>query len=70
MALHPGLRRTHRVVSVLFLLTIPPAAVASFTATAGEPSPVVYLPLLPLFGLIITGTYLLLRPWVRRLRAS
>jgi hypothetical protein len=30
---------------------------------------VVYLPLFPLLGLTLTGTYLLVRPWVRRLRA-
>lgn len=67
MEAHTVLRRSHRVIAVLFLLSVPPAALAS--NTAGDPSAVVYLPLFPLLGLTITGTYLLLRPWVRRLRA-
>lgn len=67
MEAHVLLRRAHRVVAVLFLATILPAAVAS--GGTGDPSPVVYLPLFPLLGLTITGTYLLARPWVRRLRA-
>lgn len=64
------LRRTHRVVATLFLLTIPPAGYFSLSATGGEVSPVVYLPLFPLFGLILTGGYLLARPWALRLRAN
>jgi hypothetical protein len=63
------LRRTHRVISILFLLSIPPAAYYSFTGDRANPSPVVYLPLFPLFGLMLTGTYLLVRPWVLRWRA-
>lgn len=66
MAVHVILRRAHRVIAVLFLLAIPPAAVAS--GSGGDPSAVVYLPLFPLLGLTITGTYLLVRPWVQRLR--
>lgn len=62
------LRRVHRVIAVLFLVTIPPAAYFSFTATGGEVSPVVYFPLIPLFGLTLTGSYLLVRPWVRWLQ--
>jgi hypothetical protein len=62
------LRRTHRVIAVLFLVTIPPAAYFSFTATGDDVSPVVYFPLVPLLGLALTGTYLLVRPWVQRLR--
>jgi hypothetical protein len=62
------LRRTHRVIAVLFLVTIPPAAYFSFTATGDEVSPVVYFPLVPLLGLALTGSYLLVKPWVQRLR--
>jgi 4-amino-4-deoxy-L-arabinose transferase-like glycosyltransferase len=70
MAFDGALRRTHRVIAVLFLLAIPPAGYFSLSAAGGEVSPVVYLPLFPLFGLILTGGYLLVRPWVRRLRAN
>ncbi|WP_247004858.1 hypothetical protein [Halosolutus gelatinilyticus] len=68
MAINVFLRRTHRVIAVLFLVTIPPAGFFSFSATGSEVSPVVYLPLFPLLGLILTGTYLLVKPWARRLR--
>lgn len=68
MAAEVFLRRTHRVIAVLFLVTIPPAAYFSFTATGDEVSPVVYFPLVPLLGLALTGTYLLVKPWVQRLR--
>lgn len=62
------LRRTHRVIAILFLLSIPPAGYFSFTGDPTSPSPVVYIPLFPLFGLILTGTYMLVRPWVLRFR--
>ena len=68
MAAEVILRRTHRVIAVLFLVTIPPAAYISFTATGSDVSPVVYFPLVPLLGLALTGTYLLVKPWVQRLR--
>lgn len=70
MAFDVALRRAHRVVAVLFLLTVPPAGYFSLSATDGGVSPVVYLPLFPLFGLVLTGGYLLVRPWVSRLRAN
>ncbi|WP_423747548.1 hypothetical protein V5735_23600 (plasmid) [Haladaptatus sp. SPP-AMP-3] len=69
MAVHFFLRRAHRVIAVLFLLSIPPAGYFSFSAAGGEVSPVVYLPLLPLLGLILTGGYLLIDPWVKRFQA-
>lgn len=62
------LRRVHRVIAFLFLVSIPPAAYFSFTAIGDEVSPVVYFPLVPLLGLTLTGSYLLVRPWVQRLR--
>ena len=63
------LRRGHRVVAATFLLTIPPAAYFSTAGATDPPSVFVYLPLIPLFGLIISGTYLLVRPWVQKARA-
>ena len=68
MAVEVFLRRTHRVIAVLFLVSIPPAAYYSFTATGDDVSPVVYFPLVPLLGLSLTGSYLLIKPWVQRLR--
>lgn len=70
MAFTVVLRRAHRVIAVLFLLAIPPAAYVSLSATGSEVSPVVYLPLFPLLGLILTGSYLLVKPWARRLRTT
>lgn len=58
------LRRVHRIIAILFLISIPPAAYASFTGNPTAPSPVVYIPLFPLLGLVLTGTYLLVRPWI------
>ena len=69
MAAEAFLRRTHRVIAALFLVTIPPAAYYSFTATGDDESPVVYFPLFPLLGLALTGSYLLVKPWIQRFRA-
>lgn len=63
------IRRLHRIVALLFLLSIPPAAYSSFTGDPTAPSPFVYLPLVPLLILTLTGTYQLVAPWVRRRRA-
>lgn len=63
-------RKVHRVLAALFLLTIPPAAWASFQGDPADPSPLVYLPLLPLGLLSITGTWLLIRPWLRKWRGK
>lgn len=68
VAFNKSLRRAHRVIAVLFLLSIPPAGFFSLSATGSEVSPVVYLPLFPLLGLTVTGGYLLVKPWVRQLR--
>ena len=62
------MRSTHRIVALLFLLSIPLAAYASFTGDPQAPSPLVYLPLGPLAFLTLTGTVLLVRPWIQRLR--
>jgi hypothetical protein len=63
------LRRIHRWIALFFLLSIPPAAYASFTGDPQAPSPLVYVPLFPLFGLILTGTYLLVKTWIQGRRA-
>jgi hypothetical protein len=57
-----GWRRVHRILAVLFLLTIPPAAYYSFNSDPAAPHPAVYGPLFPLAVMIITGTWLLVRP--------
>ncbi len=67
MAAEVRLRRFHRVVAVLFLVSIVPAGFAS--SRGGQPAFAVYLPLFPLLGLTVTGSYLLVRPWVQRLRS-
>lgn len=70
MAADAFLRKSHRVVAVVFLVTIPLAAWASFQGgDPANPSPLVYLPLFPLLGLTISGTYMLVRPWVLKRRA-
>jgi hypothetical protein len=61
--------KIHRVCAGLLLLSMVPAAYASFTGDRAHPSFWVYLPLLFLFPLIITGTYQLVLPWVRKARA-
>lgn len=59
--------KVHRVAAGLFLLAMLPAGYASFQGNAE--SPLVYAPLPFLFVLILTGTYQLVRPWIRRLQA-
>lgn len=59
--------KIHRVCAGGLLLTMVPAGIVSFQGNAE--SPFVYLPLLFLFPLILTGTYQLVAPWVRRARA-
>ena len=63
------INKTHRWSAGLFLLAIIPAGYASFTGNPESPSPLVYLPLPFLFALILTGTYQLVLPWVRRRKA-
>jgi hypothetical protein len=64
-----GWRRVHRILAVLFLLTIPPAAYSSFTGDPASPPPAVYGPLFPLALMTITGTWMLVRSWIRSWRA-
>ena len=65
----PLVRKIHRVMAILFVIAIPPAAYGSFTGDPANPSFVVYLPLFPLLFLTLTGIYQLVRPWLRRARA-
>ena len=67
---HVVITKIHRVCAGLLLLSMVPAAYFSFTGDKAEPSVWVYLPLLFLFPLIITGTYQLVLPWVRKARAK
>jgi hypothetical protein len=69
MSAESAIRKTHRVVAGLFLITIVPAAYFSFTGDPNSPHPLVYAPLLPLLLLTMTGTYQLVLPWTRRRRA-
>ena len=61
------INKIHRISAGLFLVSMIPAGYASFKGDIG--SPLVYLPLPFLFALIITGTYQLVMPWIRRHRA-
>jgi hypothetical protein len=58
--------KVHRASAGLFLLAMVPAGYASFKGDTA--SPLVYLPLPFLFALILTGTYQLVAPWIRRAR--
>ena len=68
MTADSALRKIHRVSAILFLVSTIPAGFAS--AQGGEPSPVVYIPLVLLLGLALTGIYQLVVPWLRRRRLS
>ena len=70
MSVESVIRRTHRIVAGLFLLTIVPAAYFSFTGDPTSPHPLVYAPLLPLLLLTVTGSYQLVLPWTRGRRAG
>ena len=70
MSVESVIRRTHRIVAGLFLLTIVPAAYFSFTGDPNSPHPLVYAPLLPLLLLTVTGSYQLVLPWSRRRRTN
>ena len=70
MSVESVVRRTHRIVAGLFLLTIVPAAYFSFTGDPNSPHPLVYAPLLPLLLLTVTGSYQLVLPWTRRRRRA
>lgn len=60
--------KIHRIFAGGLLLSMIPAAYFSFRG--GSPNFWVYLPLFFLFPLILTGTYQLVLPWVRKARAG
>lgn len=55
-------RRTHRFVAALWLLSF---AVSLVVSAAGEELPGPSIPALSFIAVVLTGGYLLLRPWVR-----
>lgn len=67
MALSGTLRKTHRVVSLIFVGTV----VANFVAMAGGKTPpawVTYAPLMPLAVLTLTGLYMFAVPYLAKAR--
>ena len=62
------LRKLHRWVSMLFVLTV----IANFVAMARGTPPawITYSPLLPLAMLMLSGLYLFFQPYVARRRGS
>lgn len=64
-----AIRRTHRMVAAPLLLFI--ALALTIEATGGSETPLVIVPIVGmLLFLSVTGGYMLLRPWVARLRAG
>ncbi len=63
-----GIRRFHRVVSIVFTLTV----AANFAAMTQGPPPawVTYSPLLPLALLLFSGLYLFALPYLARRRGA
>lgn len=61
-------RQFHRWISIFFVLTV----IANFAAMAmGEPPMwLVYLPLLPLFLLLLSGLWLFALPYVQKWRRA
>lgn len=57
-------RKLHRACGLLFLITIPPAFY--FSMAGNSSSPFVYFPLLPLLCLAVSGSYMLVKPWIRK----
>jgi len=63
-----AIRQTHRWVSILFTVSV----IVTFIALSRE-QPLVwvsYVPLLPLFLLLITGLYLFVLPYAARWRSG
>jgi hypothetical protein len=61
------IRQFHRWISVLFVLTI-----IITTIALAQPVPIVrvsYIPLIPLFLLLASGTYMFVLPYAQRWRA-
>ena len=61
------IRQCHRWISALFVVTV-----IITTVALAQPEPIVwvsYMPLLPLFLLLVTGLYLFVLPYAQRWRA-
>lgn len=58
-------RRIHRILAVLFLLSVPFAGYFSASGDPAAPHPIVYVPLFPLAVMTITGGWMLVRPWIK-----
>ena len=61
------IRQFHRWTSMVFVLTIIVTTIA-----LAQPTPIVwvsYVPLVPLLGLLATGLYMFVLPYVQRWRA-
>jgi hypothetical protein len=63
MSANTWVRKTHRVVSIAFTVTV----LICFVALTGIlPFWVFYVPLLPLFLLMVTGLYMFVLPYVAK----
>ncbi len=62
------LRKGHRIGAGLFLISMIPAGIAS--AQGNIESPWIYTPLPFLFALTLSGTYMLVAPWIRKWRGA
>jgi hypothetical protein len=62
------IRQTHRWFSVAFTITV----LANFAAMTKGPPPawITYSPLVPLFLLFLSGTYLFVLPYLTRARVA
>lgn len=65
MALDRWTRRLHRWVSAVFVACVIAATAAAATGQ-DTGSPVFYAPLAPLLVLMLSGLWLLVRPWLGR----
>ncbi|HUR68493.1 MAG TPA: hypothetical protein VM370_04545 [Candidatus Thermoplasmatota archaeon] len=62
------LRKVHRVLAIVFLLSLPPATWASIWG-GGKPAFFVYAPIPLILLLAVSGTYMLVRPWILKARS-
>lgn len=68
MAIPVYIRRAHRIFAPLWLLAIA-LAIAVPAAGGGEAPMLTTLAVILLIPLVLTGSYLLVQPWVQRFRA-
>jgi hypothetical protein len=67
-----GIRQTHRVLSIIFTVTVIANFVAIGLGKTGEMPPpyITYSPLLPLFLLLFSGLYMFALPYVTKGRSG